>query len=71
MENEGCVLLWVCMKLQSERVSISVNEARDSELGFGWQRFRIVMCVGFVFFFFFGFFSVFFFGLGVGRWGRD
>jgi hypothetical protein len=65
MENEGSVLLWVCMKLQSERVSISVNEARDSELGFGWQRFRIVMWVGFVFL------RVFFFGLGVGRWGRD
>ncbi len=55
MENEGSVLLWVCMKLQSERVSISVNDARDSELGFGWQRFRIVMWVVFVFVFFFRF----------------
>ncbi len=66
MENEGSVLLWVCMKLQAERVSTSVYEARDSELGFGWQRFRIVMRVGFVFFVFL-FFSVFFFSVWV--WG--
>jgi hypothetical protein len=59
MENEGYVLLWVCMKLQSERVSISVNDARDSELGFGWQRFRIVMWVVFVFVFVFFFFCRF------------
>ncbi len=63
MENEGSVLLWVCMKLQSERVSISVNEARDSELGFGSQRFCIVMWVGFVFLCVF--FSVWVWGGGV------
>jgi hypothetical protein len=62
MENEGSVLLWVCIKLQSERVSISVNEARDSEFGFGWQRFRIVMWVGFVF-------LCFFFRFGCGEVG--
>ncbi len=71
MENEGSVLLWVCMKPQAERVSISVNEARDSELGFGSQRLRIVMWVGFVLFCFFLIFSVFFFSVWVWGGGVD
>lgn len=68
MENEGSVLLWVCMKLQSERVSTSVYEARDLSWALVGRDFAL-LC-GWVLFFFV-FLCVFFFGLGVGSWGRD